>query len=38
LLADNAEPVTLRFAIPRSGEEVEARLPAAALRVLTAWC
>src|SRR5207247_2761049 len=36
LLAGNAEPVTLRFANPRSGEEVEATLPAAALRVLAA--
>ena len=36
LLAGTAAPVTLRFADPRSGEEVEATLPAAALRVLAA--
>src|SRR5437016_9996229 len=36
LLAGNGEPVTLRFADPRSGEEVEATLPAAALRLLAA--
>src|SRR5690242_16067999 len=33
LLSDNVEPVMLRFADPRSGEEVETKLPAAALRV-----
>src|SRR5438270_6630401 len=31
-----ARPVTLRFADARSGEEIEAKLPAAALRVLAA--
>jgi excisionase family DNA binding protein len=36
LVTGNGEPVTLRFADPRSGEEVEATLPAAALRVLAA--
>ena len=36
LLTGNAAPVTLRFADPQSGEEVEATLPAAALRVLAA--
>jgi excisionase family DNA binding protein len=36
LVTHNTAPVTLRFADPRSGEEVEATLPAAALRVLAA--
>jgi|GEM_PF-1168190 len=30
----HAEPVTLRFADPRSGQEIEATVPAAAMRVL----
>ena len=33
-LPGDTEPVTLRFEDPKSGEEVEATIPAAALRVL----
>ena len=36
LLAGDARTVTLRFEDPRSGEQVEAILPAAAVRVLAA--
>jgi excisionase family DNA binding protein len=34
-LPGDTEPVTLRFQHPRSGREIEATIPAAALRVLT---
>jgi len=33
-LPGGVEPVTLRFADPRSGEQIEATVPAAAMRVL----